>query len=177
MNYFHIFTDAAVIYYANLHFTAQIITRDGRIWFYDRMKFMDLDVQPCLEHIGFIHHWLSLYRCKEGYACAAIYSRMQDWDYVESVTSMTHDSETVSRLLLCWKNLQEINTYQHLKPFTSSSAGLPLGPLSPSSLSPCSVEFLDKAANCCDSLWVISYLYANKKIRQDLYMLCSATAL
>ena len=75
--------------------------------------FMDLDDQPCLEHIGFIHNWSSLNKCKEGYACAAIYSRMQDWDYiqVESVTSMTHDSEMVSRLLLCWKNLQEIKTY------------------------------------------------------------------
>ena len=49
------------------------------------------------------------------------------------------------------------------EPFTSSSAGLPPGPLSPSSLSPCSIEFLDKAAKCCDSLWVILYLYANKK--------------
>ena len=170
---------AAVIYYTNLHFTTQITTCDGRIWFYNRMKFTDLDVQPCLEHVGFIHCRSSLNRCKEGYACAAIYSRMQDWDYlqVESVTSMTHDLETVSRLLLHWKNLQEIKTYQHLKPFISSSARLPLGPLSPLSLSPCSMEFLDKAAKCCDSLWVILYLYANKKIRQDLYMPHSATAL
>ena len=30
--------------------------------------------------------------------------------------------------------------------------GLPLGPLSPSSLSPCSIEFLDKAVKYCDSL-------------------------
>ena len=50
------------------------------------------------------------------------------------------------------------------EPFTLSSTGLPLGPLSPSSLSPCSVEFLDKAAKCCDSLWVILYLYAIKKL-------------
>ena len=159
---------AAVIYYTNLHFTTQITTCDGRIWFYNRMKFTDLDVQPCLEHVGFIHCRSSLNRCKEGYACAAIYSRMQDWDYlqIESV-----------RLLLHWKNLQEIKTYQHLKPFTSSSARLPPGPLSPSSLSPRSMEFLDKAAKCCDSLWVISYLYANKKIRQDLYMPHSVMAL
>jgi len=32
------YTLAAVIYYGNQHFTAQIVTRDGRIWFYDGMN-------------------------------------------------------------------------------------------------------------------------------------------
>ena len=75
----HTYKLAAVIYYGSLHFTAQIITHDGRIWFYDGMKLMDPDVQPCLEHVGFIHRrQSSLNKCKESYACAAIYSRMQD---------------------------------------------------------------------------------------------------
>ena len=52
----HTYKLADVIYYANLLFTAQIIMRNGRIWFYDGMKFMEPDVQPCLEHVGFIHH-------------------------------------------------------------------------------------------------------------------------
>ena len=51
----HNYMLAAVIYYANHHFTAQVIMRDGRIWFYNGMELADLKVQPCFEHVGFIH--------------------------------------------------------------------------------------------------------------------------
>ena len=71
----HVYTLAAVIYYANLHFTAQIITRDGRIWFYNGMEFVDSNVQPTLEHVGFIHNETDLGTCRGGEACAAIYAR------------------------------------------------------------------------------------------------------
>ena len=74
----HTYRLSAVIYYANLHFTAQIITRDGRIWFYNGMEITDPGVQPCLEHVGFIHSQPNLNRSKGGDACAAIYSRMQN---------------------------------------------------------------------------------------------------
>jgi hypothetical protein len=76
----HTYTLAAVIYYADQHFTAQIITRDGRIWFYDGMKFTNPNIRPCLEHVGFIHSQssLNLNKCKGGNACAAIYSRIQN---------------------------------------------------------------------------------------------------
>ena len=69
---------SAVIYYANQHFTAQIVTRDGRIWFYDGMKITDPNVQPSLEHVGSIRSQSNLNRCRGGVACAAIYSRKQN---------------------------------------------------------------------------------------------------
>ena len=72
------YTLSAVIYYADQHFTAQIITRDGRIWFYDGMKITDPNVQPSLEHVGSIRSRSNLNRCRGGVACAAIYSRMQN---------------------------------------------------------------------------------------------------
>ena len=73
-----IYTLAAVIYYANLHFTAQIITRDGRIWFYNGMEIIDPNVRPSLEHVGFIHSQTNLNTCKGGDACAVIYSRIRN---------------------------------------------------------------------------------------------------
>ena len=70
------YTLAAVIYYANLHFTAQIVTRDGRIWFYNGMEIVDQNEQPFLEHVGFIHSQTNWYTCKGGDGCAVIYSRI-----------------------------------------------------------------------------------------------------
>ena len=73
----HIYRLAAVIYYANQHFTAQIITRDGRIWFYDGMEIVDSNVQPTLQHVGSIRgHTNLLHTCRGGEACAAIYTRI-----------------------------------------------------------------------------------------------------
>ena len=72
------YTLAAVIYYANLHFTAQIITRDGRIWFYNGMEIVDPSVPPTLEHVGFICSQSNLLTCKGGEACAVIYVGIQD---------------------------------------------------------------------------------------------------
>ena len=45
----------AVVYYGNHHFTNHIITRDGRIWFYDGMAILDRQVRPALECVGSIH--------------------------------------------------------------------------------------------------------------------------
>ena len=64
---------AAVIYYANSHFTAQIITRDGRIWFYDGMKILDPNIQPTLEYVGTIHSQINMHVCRGGEASAFIY--------------------------------------------------------------------------------------------------------
>ena len=44
---------AAVIYYSHEHFTTQIITRDGRVWFYDGML-ITLTV-PTLNCVGSIN--------------------------------------------------------------------------------------------------------------------------
>ena len=74
----HTYRLAAVIYYANQHFTVQIITRDGRIWFYDGMEITDPNIQPCLEYVGSIYSQPNLNRCRGGDACAAIYSRTQN---------------------------------------------------------------------------------------------------
>ena len=71
----HVYTLAAVIYYANSHFTTQIITRDGGIWFYDGMKFLDPNVEPTLEYIGNIHSQINMRVCRGGEASALIYAR------------------------------------------------------------------------------------------------------
>ena len=68
-----VYTLAAVIYYANSHFTAQIITRDGRIWFYDGMKILDPNIQPTLEYVGTIHSQINMHVCRGGEASAFIY--------------------------------------------------------------------------------------------------------
>jgi hypothetical protein len=72
----HTYGLAAIIYYANLHFTAQIITRDGRIWFYNGMEIINPSVQLSLEH-GFIRSHTNLNICKGGNTCAVIYSRVR----------------------------------------------------------------------------------------------------
>ena len=46
---------AAVIYYSNHHFTTQIITRDGRVWFYDGMLITNPTVEPTLDCVGSIN--------------------------------------------------------------------------------------------------------------------------
>ena len=68
---------AAVIYYANSHFTAQIITRDGRIWFYDGMEIVDPNMQPTLKYVGIIHSQTNMHTChgRGGEATALIYAR------------------------------------------------------------------------------------------------------
>jgi hypothetical protein len=63
----HIYTLAAVIYYANLHFTAQIITRDRRIWFYNGMEILDPNIQPTLEYVGIIHSQINMHTCRGGH--------------------------------------------------------------------------------------------------------------
>ena len=46
-----IYALAAVVYYAHEHFTSQIITCNGQVWFYDGMVVACLSV-PALEHVG-----------------------------------------------------------------------------------------------------------------------------
>ena len=66
----------AVVYYGHHHFTNHIITRDGRIWFYDGMAIMNRQVQPALEFIGSIHSQQDLlYNSRGNNACAVIYAR------------------------------------------------------------------------------------------------------
>ena len=68
---------AAVIYYAHEHFTAQIITRNGRVWFYDGMA----DAQqnnPALENVGSINDMsFNMQTChgRRGSPCMAMYAR------------------------------------------------------------------------------------------------------
>jgi hypothetical protein len=65
---------AAVIYYSHNHFTTQIITRDGRVWFYDGMLITDPTVEPTLVCVGSINDAsFSLQVCRGGTPCAAIY--------------------------------------------------------------------------------------------------------
>ena len=73
----HVYTLAAVIYYANSHFTAQIITRDGRVWFYDGMEISDPNIQPTLKYVGTtgIRSQINMHVCRGGEACALIYAR------------------------------------------------------------------------------------------------------
>jgi hypothetical protein len=35
------YTLIAIVYYGGQHFTSQVITRDGRLWFYDGMQIAD----------------------------------------------------------------------------------------------------------------------------------------
>ena len=70
----HQYVLTAVVYYGQHHFTNQIITRDGRIWFYDGMAIADQQSSPSLEYVGSIHRQQNLYSCKGNNACAAIYS-------------------------------------------------------------------------------------------------------
>ena len=69
----HMYTLAAVIYYANSHFTAQIITCDGRFWFYNGMEILDPNIQPTLKYVGSIHSQINMHTCR-GEATALIYA-------------------------------------------------------------------------------------------------------
>jgi len=66
---------AAVIYYGNSHFTAQIVTADGRTWFYDGMEITDPNIQPTLEYVGTIHSQPNMNVCRGREASALIYTR------------------------------------------------------------------------------------------------------
>jgi len=61
----------AVIYYTNQYFTAQIVTHDGRLWFYDGMLCVNPDIEPTLGPVGSIHDALNMHTSKGGQACAA----------------------------------------------------------------------------------------------------------
>jgi hypothetical protein len=75
-NHISMYTLLAVIYYADQHFTAQIITRDGRIWYYDGLALINPNVQPTLKEVGSIHCRPDLQSCRGGQATAAIYARI-----------------------------------------------------------------------------------------------------
>ena len=70
---------AAVIYYAHEHFTAQIITRDGRVWFYDGMAIARQN-NPALENVGSINDMsFNMQTChgtRGGSPCMAMYARI-----------------------------------------------------------------------------------------------------
>ena len=65
---------AAVIYFIHNHFTTQIITRDGRVWFYDGMSITNPTVEPTLDFAGSINDpSFSVQACRGGIPCAALY--------------------------------------------------------------------------------------------------------
>src|ERR1700678_3111244 len=66
---------AAVIYYAHEHFTSQIITRDGRVWFYDGMAVACQNV-PTLEYVGSIHMAFDMQSCRGASPSMALYARL-----------------------------------------------------------------------------------------------------
>ena len=74
-NHVSVYKLLAVIYYADHHFTAQIVTRDGRIWYYDGLALVNPNIQPTLEEVGFIHCCPDLQSCRGGRATAAIYAK------------------------------------------------------------------------------------------------------
>ena len=66
----------AVVYYGHHHFMNHIITRDGRIWFYDGMAIANRQ-RPALECVGSIHSQQDLdllYNCRGNSVCAVIYA-------------------------------------------------------------------------------------------------------
>ena len=69
------YTLIAVVYYADLHFTAQIITRDGIIWYYDGLALVNQNVLT-LEYMGSMHCHPDMLTCKNSQACAAIYAKL-----------------------------------------------------------------------------------------------------
>lgn len=73
----HTYALAAVIYYAYNHFTSQIITRDGAVWFYDGLSLVDMSGEPTLEYVGSINNpSFSLQHCRGGTPSAAMYCRV-----------------------------------------------------------------------------------------------------
>jgi len=64
----------AIIYFIHNHFTTQIITRDGRVWFYDGMSITNPTVEPTLDFAGSINDpSFSVQACRGGIPCAALY--------------------------------------------------------------------------------------------------------
>ena len=74
-NYSHTYTLTAVIYYANQHFTAQIVTCDGRLWFYDGMSIVNPINEPTLKPVGSIHSVPNMHVSNGGQAYA-IYAKL-----------------------------------------------------------------------------------------------------
>jgi hypothetical protein len=73
----HKYLLTAVVYYGHHHFTNHIITRAGRIWFYDGMALLNRlgQVRPALECVGSIHTQIDLlYNCRGNNVCAATYA-------------------------------------------------------------------------------------------------------
>ena len=67
---------AAVVYYAHDHFTSQLITRDGRVWFYDGMAVARQNT-PTLEHVGSINDMsFDMQSCRGGSPSMALYARI-----------------------------------------------------------------------------------------------------
>ena len=70
------YTLLAIIYYTDQHFTAKIVTCDGRIWYYDGLALINPNIQPTLEEVGSIHCQPDLWICRGGQATAAIYAKV-----------------------------------------------------------------------------------------------------
>ena len=67
---------AAVVYYAHEHFTSQIVTCDGRVWFYDGMS-VARQKSPTLEHVGSINDMsFDMKSCRGGSPCLVLYTRV-----------------------------------------------------------------------------------------------------
>lgn len=74
-NHIQNYSLAAVIYYSQDHFTTQIVTRDGRVWFYDGMSIANPTVEPILHSVGSINDPLfSIQDCRGRMPCAALYT-------------------------------------------------------------------------------------------------------
>ena len=73
----HKYVLMTVVYYGHHHFTNHVITRDGRIWFYDGMAIMNRQVRPALKCVGSIHVQQDLnllYNCRGNRVCTVIYA-------------------------------------------------------------------------------------------------------
>jgi hypothetical protein len=70
------YTLIAVVYYADLHFTAQIVTRDGRIWYYDGLAIANESVLPTLKYAASMLSQPDMLTCKGSLACVAIYTKV-----------------------------------------------------------------------------------------------------
>ena len=74
----------AVVYYGHHHFTNHIITRDGRIWFYNGMAIANHQRPALLECVGSIHSQQDLdllYNCRGNSVCAVIYASHFWWTW------------------------------------------------------------------------------------------------
>ena len=60
-----------MVQYSQNHFTTQIITQDGCVWFYDGMSITDLTMEPTLVCVGSINcPSFSVQICRGGTPCA-----------------------------------------------------------------------------------------------------------